>query len=276
MEIREFRGISNLVYAKVLKDDSTGYVTGPVKRLAGASEISKTTENSTEAHYYDNYAAINISSRGSDEVTLSVSALDKQILAELTGQYFDETTGAIMEGFVTKPYFAIGYLAKKDNGDLVYVWRYKGTFNIPDETFTTENDGTDANGQELTYTGIRTTYEFENCLDPLTGLKTGANNIAVEASLNRADLTNFFANVTTPDTIVAKTANELTITEATDTTVTVLRRGETLETGADIYVGDVLTILCVGGTLKVNNVDFTSGNSYIVAGDTTVVSTASI
>jgi hypothetical protein len=38
---------------------------------------------------------------------------------------------------------------------------------------------------------------------------------------------------------------------------------------------DVLTISVTGGTVKVNGTNFTSGNTYTVTGNTTVVSTAS-
>lgn len=71
----------------------------------------------------------------------------------------------------------------------------------------------------------------------------------------------------------APTTYKLTITEDTDTEVTVTRNGVELSNNADISVGDVLTISVTGGTITVNGTAFTSGNTYTVAGNVAVVST---
>lgn len=197
MEIFEYRGVEGLVYAEVTEDTEENYTTGAVKSLAGVAEIGRTTETSSEPHFYDNVPAIVISSTGSDEVTCTVSGIPLDVLADITGQVFDATTGMFIEGERTSKYFALGYKTKKTNGDEVYVWRYKGTFSIPDSTHVTEDDGTDANGQEITYTGISTTHKFTK-----TGKRAKAIN--VDAGLNKANVSTFFDTVTTPDTLTAK------------------------------------------------------------------------
>lgn len=196
-EIFEYRGVEGLVYAEVTKDDENEYTTGEVKSLAGVAEIGRTTETSSEAHYYDNVPAVVISSTGADEVTCTVSAIPLDVLADITGQVYDNTTGALIEGERLVKYFALGYKTKKTNGDEVYVWRLKGTFSVPDSTHATEDDGTDANGQEITYTGISTTHKF-------TKTAKRAKAINVDVGLNKADVSKFFDEVTTPDTLKAK------------------------------------------------------------------------
>ena len=198
-EITEYRGVEGLVFAEVTEDSETEYTTGTVKPLAGVAEISRTTETSSEAHYYDNIPAIVINSTGSDEVTITASAIPLDVLAEITGQVYDTATGAMIEGPRDNKYFAIGYKTKKTNGDEVYVWRYKGSFSIPDSTHITEDDGTDANGQEITYTGISTSHKFTK-----TGKGAKAMNVDVGAGL--ADVSTFFDTVTTPDDITEKGA----------------------------------------------------------------------
>lgn len=268
-EIVEYRGVEGLVAAQVLTDDDTnGYTTGPVFAIAGVAEISRTTDSSNEAHYYDNIPAVVVSNTSKDTVTISASAIPFDVLAEITGQNYDQTTGALIEGPRDFKYFAIGYKTKKTNGDEVYVWRYKGTFNVPDVTNTTENEGTDASGQEIVYTGISTTHKFNK-----TG--KGAKALNVDVAKNLADVSDFFDEVTTPDTIEAKTAYTLTITEDDETTVTVKKNGTTLASGASIYAGDELTITVTGGTITVDGEPFISGDIHVVTGNTTVVSTAS-
>lgn len=198
-EIVEYRGVEGLVYAEVLTDDNEstggGYTTGTVKPLAGVAEVSKTTESSSESHYYDNIPAVVIQAEGSDTLTFSVSAIPLEVLADLTSKQYDTTTGALIDNLGTPKYFAVGYQTKKTNGDVMYVWRYKGKFGIPDETNTTENDGTDANGQSLVYTGIATTHKFT---------KGGrAKGLVVDVAAGKADVEDFFATVTTPDTLTA-------------------------------------------------------------------------
>lgn len=270
-EIVEYRGIEGLVYAEVLKDNNEaaeGYVTGAVKELAGVAELSRTTESSSETHYYDNIPAIVINSTGADEVTITTSAIPFDVLAEITGQTFDSATGALIEGPRTNKYFALGYKTKKTNGDEVYVWRFKGQFNIPDSTHTTENDGTDANGQELTFTGISTTHKF-------TKTGKGAKALNVDLGLDKADVSDFFDEVTTPDTLSAKTKYDLTITAGDGTTVSVTKNGQTVTAGADkLSAGDVITVTCTGGTMTLNGEAFTSGATHTVAADVTIVSTA--
>lgn len=205
-EIVEYRGVEGLVAAEVLYDNNEttgeegtiGYVTGQVFAIAGVAEISKTTDSTNEAHYYDNMPAVVISNTASDEITISASAIPMDVLATITGQVYDSTTGALIEGPRDVKYFAIGYIAKKTNGDEVYVWRYKGTFNIPDQTNVTEDDGTDANGQEIVYTGISTTHKF-------TKTGKGAKALNVDTAKGLANVSTFFSAVTTPDTLAVAT-----------------------------------------------------------------------
>lgn len=196
-QIVEYRGVSNLVYAEVTADDENAYTTGTVKTLAGVAEISTTVASSVEAHYYDNGPKIVIASTGAETVTLTVSAIPFEVLADITGQAWDATHGCIIEGPRTQKSFAIGYKFKDNTGAERYVWKLKGTFSIPDTDSATEDDGTEANGQELTYTGVETTHRF-------TATGKGCRGIAVDDSLGLAQTSNWFSAVVTPDTITTR------------------------------------------------------------------------
>lgn len=185
--ITEYRGVRDLVAAELLTDTSTELTYGEVFPIAGIAELSRTTENSSETHYYDNIAAIVIDSIGADEVTCSVSAIPLDVLARLTGQYYDEATGTFVEGESTRKYFAVGYITEDTSGQEIFVWRHKVKCSIPDSTHTTKNDGTDANGQELVFTGINTTHRFN-----------ATNKTAKALNHKKSDLiseTDFFSEV---------------------------------------------------------------------------------
>jgi len=205
MKVYEYRGIRGLVAARVIKDDSTGMEFDTPIPIAGVSELGKETEASSEPHYYDNVPAVVIDSVGADTVTMALSAIPFDILANITGQFYDENLGMFVEGERESEYWAIGYITKRTDGTEVFVWRLKGTFNIPSSTHATEDDGTDANGQELVYTGINTQCKFALVKNGVTKMRT-VKAVNVEQDINPQNETEFFATVQTPSTVKKTTA----------------------------------------------------------------------
>ena len=266
--IVEYRGITGLVAARIIEDSAENYTTGDVFAIAGTATIEKTRESSSEAHYYDNYGAIVVSSEGADTITCTVSALPLAVYAELTGQYYDEATGALIEGERTPRYFAVGYETQNTNGEKILVWRYKCLADLPGFTHNTKDNGTGANGQQIVFTGIRTAHVFSK-----NG--SGANATTVPAA-KIANAATFFDTVTTPDDLQSIPNYTLTITQAAGTTLTVTRNGVPMTTGATISAGDWLyiTVSGEGATVRVNGTTFTSGNVYVVTGNTVVASQA--
>ena len=194
-EYFEYRGVSNAVYAPVTVDTAETFTTGEVKHFTGVSEIAKSTESANEPHYYDNIPAIIVSSTGSDEISINASGIPFDVLAEITGQYYDTEKGMFVEQERIPKYYAVGYETDKTDGTKVFVWRLKGSFNIPAQTSATQNDGTDANGQEIVYTGINTTHKF-------TETSATAKAVNVDTSVNKTITADtFLGTVQTPDTI---------------------------------------------------------------------------
>lgn len=201
----EFRGCRNLVFAEILTDDNEaegGYTTGTVKPLAPVGEISKTVETSSEAKYYDNVAAIIINSEGSDTVTFTIAIPSDEVLAEITGRTYDASKKAFIESPRKNKYFAVGYVIGEvgEGEEERFVWRYKGTFNIPDETSATKDNGTTSNNMSLVFTGIYTEHEFTN--GGGTGVKSQAKSMFIRSGGTVTE-TNFFKQVYTPDTVAA-------------------------------------------------------------------------
>ncbi len=196
--IFEYRGVDIPVYAEVLKDDSEGITYGAVKDFAGVSEISRETESSSEAHYYNNVPAVVVESTGADTVNINSSGIPLDIVAELTGQYYDQATGMFVEQERKSKYFAFGYRTQKTDGTDVLVWRNKGTFSMPNSTHNTQNNSTDANGQSITFTGISTAARSRKTGKPFKAVN-------VDTSVNPVDADTFLGTVQTPDTVTAAT-----------------------------------------------------------------------
>jgi phi13 family phage major tail protein len=198
-EVFEFRGVDNLVYAEVIRDDNDtdgGYITGIVKPLSPVATISKEVETSSETHYYDNLPMIVINAEGADTISLTVAPLSLETLCDITGKSYYPEYGMMIDGEATPKYFAIGYRTKGTDGKYRHVWRFKGQFAMPSEEVNTENDSIETTNTELTFTGISTVHKFSKNGKPAKG-------IVVDERLRTEDLTAFFDTVTTPDTIEA-------------------------------------------------------------------------
>lgn len=206
-KVYEYRGVEGLVYARVKEDSAEKYEADTVKPLCAVAEIGKTVETGSEAHHYDNRAALIINSEGADEISIVGAGMDLEVIADITGKTYDPTTGAFVDTPREERYFAIGYKTKDTDGKYRYVWRYKGTFAIPDDNHITEDDGTDANGTELTFTGVFTAHVFsKGGYDGTKNVPAPAKGMVVSDREDKADLATFFDTVTTPDTLKAKTA----------------------------------------------------------------------
>ena len=274
--VDEFRGTDMLVYAEVLTDNndiSEGYTTGDVKVLAPVAEISKTVETASDTKYYDNKPALTINAEGADTITLTVPALDLPTLATITGKVYDNALGAFYDGVRVPKYFALGYRLRLTDGTYRYVWRYKGSFAVPDETSQTENAGTDSNNQTLTYTGIMTMHTFA---------KNGTSEkaLVVDERDTNVDLDGFFSSVNTCDTFgggtMATITNLLTnvVTSNTATAVAVTGTYTAVLTAKDGYTLGNTSVVMNG--VDVTSSAYTSGTGTIsiasVTGNIVVVS----
>ena len=220
--IIEYRGARGLVAAEIIKDTASEYEVGEVFEVAGVSEISKATESASDTHYYDNQAAIIITSTGADTITINTSAIPYDVVAKLTGQTYDSTKGLFIERERDVKYFALGYITEDTDGNERFIWRQKGSFEVPDETSSTKNAGTDANGQTLTYTGINTKKKYL-----VDGKQRTIKAVNVNTGVNPVDETNFFSTVQTPDSIDAPVITP---------SVTVIPSRTTVEAGQKVTI----------------------------------------
>lgn len=198
-KFEEYQGFDSLYYALITKDDATGFTAAAPVILAPAGEISVSTENASAIRYYDNQAFAVINSEGADTVNLVVPILPAALKGLLTGKVVDTTTGALIDtGEIETRYFAIGYRLRFTDGTYRYVWRHKGTFRIDSEEAKSKDNSTDTNNQTLIFTGMNTKFKF----DMPDGKKKPSKQIVVDERDEKADVTNWFTTVITPETIV--------------------------------------------------------------------------
>lgn len=200
-EVFEYRGVDNLYYAKITADTSGTngtYTFGTPVKLAYVAEIGKTVETNSETKFYDNKPLIVLNSEGATTLTITCAPLALDVLAEITGKTYDSTNKAMIEG--VRDFgrnFALGYRTRDTRGLYRYVWYLKGSFGVPDETFATENAGTETNNMSLTYTAVMTEHEFAEEIGGVVAGSVKSIVIADEAT-DKIDKEKFFKTVITP------------------------------------------------------------------------------
>lgn len=201
-QVFEFRGVDDLYVAEVIKDDETGYECSTPIRLAPVAEVGKSVDTSSESHYYDNLPLIVIQGEGDDTIALTVAPPELERLAFIIGKSFDGDTGMMVDSPKVDKYYALMYRTKGNDGKYRYVSRLKGKFSNPDDTSATEDNGTTANNQSITFTGIYTIYKFTKG-QYVGGVweEAAAKGIVVDTRYGKADVSTFFSAVQTPDTI---------------------------------------------------------------------------
>lgn len=273
-QIFEFRGVDNFYFAEVIQDDVNGYICDTPVHIP-VQEVGKATDSSSEAHYYDNKAMIVVNSESADTITLVLAPPVLSLLAKLTGKSFDATTGMLVDSPRQNKYFAIMYRTKGTDGGYRYVSRLKGQFNIPEETVSTENDGTDTSNTSIEFTGIYTEHEFtKGIYNGASWEKAGVKGIVVDARYGLADVSTFFNAVQTPDTISAAVTPTVTGIGISPSTLA-LTEGETAALTATLYpsgaVGTVTWAVTTGDTYA--EVDEDGVVTALAEGSATVTAT---
>ena len=204
-EVFEFRGVDNLYIAEVTKDDETEYTCETPIYLSPVAEVGKTSEVSSETHYYDNKSMIVVNSESSDTISITMAPPILEKLAKITCKSFDSTTGMLVDSQRQNKYFALMYRTKGTDGKYRYVSRLKGTFGFPEETNQTEDDGTETTNTSVEFTGIYTTHEFtKGVYNGASWEKGSAKGVVVDTRYGLADVSDFFSKVQTPDTVTVK------------------------------------------------------------------------
>lgn len=135
-------GLKDLYVAEIDETDGTF---GTPYRIAKAIEAKVAPKVSSAILYADDGAAESASAEGETEIELGIDSLSNAIYAKLLGKKVDangvveDSTGDI------PPKLAFMFRSLKSNGKYRYIVYYKGSFQVPEETYKTKGESIEYN-----------------------------------------------------------------------------------------------------------------------------------
>lgn len=188
-------GLKNLYIAAITQDDASAYTAGTPETLAPAITASLKAANSLKTQYADDQPFDVMFGEGETTLELEIPGLSVQMLAYLTGRVWNVTNGRMFDNSgATPPWFALGFQSMKSTGTYRYFWFLKGRFSVPDEELATLADSPDPKTVKLSFTAIKTTYQFT-----LSGSVTdGAKRVIGDADSTNFSATGWFTSVQVP------------------------------------------------------------------------------
>jgi phi13 family phage major tail protein len=127
---------------------------GTPKRIAKAIQVDLEVETADATLYADDAVDESANEFVKGTLTLSINDLPVEMQKWLLSQKQDED-GIIYANVDDLPtYKAIGFRAKKANGQFRYVWLYKVKFAIPKESYKTKGEGMEFTTPEIEGTFI--------------------------------------------------------------------------------------------------------------------------
>jgi phi13 family phage major tail protein len=124
-------GLNKLYYAIMNDEDAETYLA--VKYFPGLREITVSPKEETSSIYAENQEWDIDSALGEIEVSLDITDIPTDIVAEILGKKKAATGGYIDNANDVKPYIALMFDKTLSGGVTEYVTLYKGKFNIPED-----------------------------------------------------------------------------------------------------------------------------------------------
>lgn len=144
-------GLRDLYYAKITsKEDAEAETYDTPTRMAKAISAELSVEVAEAILYADDGADEIAKEFISGELVLNVNDLTPEVLADLLGQKKDSDGVVYATEADTAPYVAVGFRAKKANGQYKYIWLYKVKFGVPSESYQTKGESIEFTTPEIT------------------------------------------------------------------------------------------------------------------------------
>jgi phi13 family phage major tail protein len=133
-------GLDKLYYAKITEDSSGNETYGTPIQLAKAMKADLSVELAEATLYADDGPAEIVKEFKSGTLSLGIDDIGVSAAEDLTGAQLDDNhvmvSGSEDGGFPV----AVGFRAKKSNGNYRYFWLYRVVFGIPATNLATKGD----------------------------------------------------------------------------------------------------------------------------------------
>lgn len=209
-----YRGVDGIYLAEIIKDNKNEYKTGEVFQAAAVASMSQSPNSTTGSHYFNNQEMIVITAEGNKEIKVVCSVPELEDFARILGKTYDRERAMMIDSEQTVKYFAMGTRQKLTDGSYRYSWHLKVKIGTPNIDNKSEDSGTDISTIELPVTAIRTIHAFAKGKLSENGVwkPSAVKEIIVDEKLEKADLSDFFEEVKTPDTLVPIGSVQISVT----------------------------------------------------------------
>lgn len=202
-EYGEYINLDSMHYA-IVTDSKDAYTPGVNNYLAPAGQISHEPSTKINTRYYDGIAMFTTTTEGETKVALTVSGVPLPIAAILTGKYYDESKGLLVDTGDTRkaPWCALSGRMELGDDAFRYFQYLKGKFSLGKMEAESRKDDISPKTTELTYTAVTTLKQFT-----VNGEQKGIKGLFADDSdpaFTGAD--SWFTQVQTPDTVSAPAA----------------------------------------------------------------------
>lgn len=128
-------------YFSIITEDANGQETyGTPEVMAKAIQANLTVNNATASLYADDGVDESVDEFTSGTLSLGLNDLASTVAAELLGARVDTNGVLVNSTNDIAPYVAVGFRARKANGNYRYFWLYRVKFGVPATNLATKGE----------------------------------------------------------------------------------------------------------------------------------------
>jgi phi13 family phage major tail protein len=273
-------GLRDLYIALVTQDDAAAYAADTPQAFAPAVTASHKPVSNKKTQYADDGPFDVLFNEGETVIDLEVTAIPLSLLALVLGKEFDTATGRMFDNGGIPPDVALSFRSKKSNGSYKYFQYLKGKFSAPGEDQATATDSPDPKTAKISFTAIKTTYEFD-----LGDINEGVKRVVGDEDAADFAGTSWFSAVQVP---VAGSPSALTCTpspadeavsQAINVAITLTFANPlagAVENGVSLVRADTMAAITLTRTLSTNRKVLTLGHANLTLDKTYLIVLAGV
>jgi phi13 family phage major tail protein len=131
-------GLDSLFYSPITEGADGGETFGPPVKIAPAIQVDFQPTYTSDSLYADDGAIVTINEFSGGTIKVNTSDLPNGVLKEILGLRESAEGMVVYSAEDVSPYVAIGFRARKTDGNYMYYWFYRTKFAPPPNTFQTK------------------------------------------------------------------------------------------------------------------------------------------